>query len=92
MPSQSSEKFCGQIVTEAQLKDIMEIIETFPGSKIIGKTFRAIHDYHEIPILPAEFVDPENATGVVYSVPGHAPSFLSRTSPTAFAGTPTTIT
>ncbi len=55
-----------------QAKEV-EIIETFPGSKIIGKTFRAIHDDHEIPILPAEFVDPENATGVVYSVPGHAP-------------------
>ncbi|OQY43608.1 MAG: hypothetical protein B6240_12125 [Desulfobacteraceae bacterium 4572_87] len=30
MPSKSSEKFCGQVVTDAQLKDIMEIIETFP--------------------------------------------------------------
>ena len=30
MPSKSSEKFCGQIVTEAQLEDIIEIIETFP--------------------------------------------------------------
>jgi leucyl-tRNA synthetase len=55
-----------------QAKDV-QVLETFPGSKIIGKTFRAIHDDHEIPILPAEFVDPNNATGVVYSVPGHAP-------------------
>ncbi len=55
-----------------QAKEV-EIIDTFPGSKIIGKTFRAIHDDHEIPILPAAFVDPDNATGVVYSVPGHAP-------------------
>jgi leucyl-tRNA synthetase len=55
-----------------QAKDV-KILETFPGSQIIGKTFRAIHDDHEIPILPAEFVDPNNATGVVYSVPGHAP-------------------
>ena len=30
MPPKSSEKFCGQVVTEAQLKDITEIIETFP--------------------------------------------------------------
>ncbi len=30
MPSKPSEKFCGQIVTESQLKDIIEIIETFP--------------------------------------------------------------
>ncbi|NHI89441.1 MAG: leucine--tRNA ligase [Candidatus Thorarchaeota archaeon] len=51
----------------------VEVLETFSGSKIIGKKFRAIHDEHEIPILPAEFVDVNNATGVVYSVPGHAP-------------------
>ncbi len=55
-----------------QAKEV-EIIEKFPGSKIIGKSFRAIHDGHDILILPADFVDPDNATGVVYSVPGHAP-------------------
>ena len=26
-----------------------------------------------LPILPATFVDPSNGTGVVYSVPAHAP-------------------
>ncbi|MGY5858353.1 MAG: leucine--tRNA ligase, partial [Candidatus Thorarchaeota archaeon] len=57
---------------QLQAKEV-EIIETFPGAKIIGKYFNAIHDSHKIPILPAEFVDPKNATGVVYSVPGHAP-------------------
>ncbi|MFX0107191.1 MAG: leucine--tRNA ligase [Candidatus Hodarchaeota archaeon] len=51
----------------------VEVLETFSGSKIIGKYFGAIHDDHKIPILPAEFVDVDNATGVVYSVPGHAP-------------------
>jgi leucyl-tRNA synthetase len=55
-----------------QAKEI-EVLDTFPGSKIIGKNFKAIHDGHDIPILPAEFVDVNNATGVVYSVPGHAP-------------------
>ena len=55
-----------------QAKDV-KVLETFLGSKIIGKSFNAIHDNHEIPILPADFVDPNNATGVVYSVPGHAP-------------------
>jgi len=55
-----------------QAKEV-EVIESFKGSKIIGKDFKAIHDGHKIPILPAEFVDPNNATGVVYSVPGHAP-------------------
>ncbi|MFX1559911.1 MAG: leucine--tRNA ligase, partial [Promethearchaeota archaeon] len=51
----------------------IEIIETFPGSRIIGKTFNAIHDNSSHLILPAEFVDVNNATGVVNSVPGHAP-------------------
>ncbi|NWF96640.1 MAG: leucine--tRNA ligase [Candidatus Thorarchaeota archaeon] len=55
-----------------QAKDV-EVLETFPGSKIVGKSFRAVHNEHEMPILPADFVDPNNATGVVYSVPGHAP-------------------
>ena len=55
-----------------QAKEV-EILETFPGSKIIGKSFQAIHDDRKILILPAEFVDPNNASGVVYSVPGHAP-------------------
>lgn len=27
----------------------------------------------KVPVLPANFVDPENATGIVYSVPSHAP-------------------
>ena len=67
------------VVSEAAVKKLklqakdVEVLETFPGSKIIGKSFRAVHDEHRIPILPADFVDPDNATGVVYSVPGHAP-------------------
>ena len=55
-----------------QAKDV-EILETFSGSKIVGKSFKTVHDNRSIPILPADFVDVDNATGVVYSVPGHAP-------------------
>ena len=55
-----------------QVKDV-EILETFSGSKIVGKSFKTVHDNRNIPILPADFVDVDNATGVVYSVPGHAP-------------------
>ena len=55
-----------------QAKEV-KVLETFPGSKIVGKRFNAIHDDHEILILPADFVDVTNASGVVYSVPGHAP-------------------
>ncbi|MHA1781227.1 MAG: leucine--tRNA ligase [Candidatus Thorarchaeota archaeon] len=55
-----------------QAKEV-EILEKFPGSEVVGQKFTAIHDDHELPILPADFVDPNNATGVVYSVPAHAP-------------------
>jgi leucyl-tRNA synthetase len=48
-------------------------LETFAGSKIVGKSCQTVHDGRNIPILPADFVDVDNATGVVYSVPGHAP-------------------
>jgi leucyl-tRNA synthetase len=50
----------------------VEIIGEINGSEIIGKT--AInHDGREIPILPADFVEPEMGTGLVMSVPAHAP-------------------
>ncbi len=55
-----------------QAKEV-KILDTFPGSKIVGKSCQTIHDGRNIPILPADFVDVDNATGVVYSVPGHAP-------------------
>jgi len=67
------------VISEASVEKLklqakeVEIIKSFPGSKIIGKNFKSIHDDREIPILPAMFVDSGNATGVVYSVPGHAP-------------------
>jgi leucyl-tRNA synthetase len=42
------------------------------GSDLIGKTVS--HPMcGEVPILPAEFVDPDMATGMVMSVPAHAP-------------------
>ena len=51
----------------------VEVLERIPGSKIVGKSCKTVHDGRNIPILPADFVDVDNATGVVYSVPGHAP-------------------
>lgn len=42
------------------------------GSEIIGKHARN-HDGREIPILPADFVEPRTGTGLVMSVPAHAP-------------------
>ncbi|MDH5782569.1 MAG: leucine--tRNA ligase [Candidatus Bathyarchaeota archaeon] len=51
----------------------VEVVETFNGSQLIGKHVKNPATNQEILILPAEFVDPKNATGVVMSVPGHAP-------------------
>ncbi len=51
----------------------IEVIEEFRGEKLIGKYVTNPVTGDEIIILPAEFVDPDNATGVVMSVPAHAP-------------------
>ena len=51
----------------------VEILEKFDGKDLIGKNVKAIHNNTELPILPGAFVDTSTATGVVYSVPGHAP-------------------
>jgi len=47
--------------------------ETLRGSALIGKKVQNPATQEEVLILPADFVDPKNATGVVMSVPGHAP-------------------
>jgi leucyl-tRNA synthetase len=49
------------------------VLETFKGKELIGKEVENPANGQKILILPAEFVDPKNATGVVMSVPGHAP-------------------
>jgi leucyl-tRNA synthetase len=43
------------------------------GSEIIGKSAVAPHTDQEIPILEADFVEPAMGTGLVMSVPAHAP-------------------
>ena len=55
-----------------QLKTV-KVIEEFKGSYIVGLFAEAPILNRYIPILPARFVDPDMVTGVVYSVPGHAP-------------------
>lgn len=66
------------VVSEEGLKklrnqnfDIGEISEL--DEQIIGREAEAPLIDRKIPILPASFVDPSNATGIVYSVPSHAP-------------------
>ena len=43
------------------------------GHSLLGKMIRNPMTGDKLPILPAAFVDPNNATGVVMSVPAHAP-------------------
>lgn len=57
---------------EEQLKKA-EILEEFAGKTLIGKKCRNPVTGADVPILPAPFVEPKNATGVVMSVPAHAP-------------------
>ena len=52
-------------------KDV-KITGDMPGSEIVGRTATG-HDGREIPVLPAGFVDPGMGTGLVMSVPAHAP-------------------
>jgi leucyl-tRNA synthetase len=51
----------------------IEVKRSFQGKILIGKTFQNPITKAKFPILPGWFVDPKTATGVVYSVPAHAP-------------------
>jgi leucyl-tRNA synthetase len=51
----------------------VSIISEHKGRDFIGKTLRNPLTDHEFPILPATFVDPSAGSGVVMSVPSHAP-------------------
>ncbi|MFW6265756.1 MAG: leucine--tRNA ligase, partial [Halanaeroarchaeum sp.] len=47
--------------------------ETFTGDRLVGTTVTNPVTGDAVLILPADFVDPDNATGVVMSVPAHSP-------------------
>jgi len=51
----------------------VEVKRAFKGKELIGRTFTNPVTKEQFPILPGWFVDPKTATGVVYSVPAHAP-------------------
>jgi leucyl-tRNA synthetase len=55
-----------------QNKDI-EILEKLKGVDFIGKKVKSVDGTRDLLILPGDFVDNSVATGVVYSVPAHAP-------------------
>lgn len=54
-------------------KKKVSVIRRFKGKELIGKKFKSPVSDVELLILPGPFVDPRCATGVVYSVPAHAP-------------------
>ncbi|MGI0090374.1 MAG: leucine--tRNA ligase, partial [Nitrososphaerales archaeon] len=50
------------------------LVKTLRGRELIGKSVaHPLKAGETLPVLPATFVDPKNGTGVVYSVPAHAP-------------------
>jgi len=51
----------------------VQVKRSFKGKELIGKTFQNPITKETFPVLPGWFVDPKTATGVVYSVPAHAP-------------------
>lgn len=50
-----------------------EVLEEMDGTRLIGERVKNPINSNELLILPASFVDPDFGTGVVYSVPSHAP-------------------
>ena len=51
----------------------VSIISEIHGSDLIGKSVYDQLRKQHIPIFPASFVDPDNGTGIVMSVPAHSP-------------------
>lgn len=51
----------------------VDVLESFRGKELLGKYVTNPATNKKVPILPAQFVDPGNVTGVVMSVPSHAP-------------------
>ena len=54
-------------------REAVEGSEEIEGSYFVGKNVKEPMKGREIPVLSAGFVDPDVGTGVVYSVPAHAP-------------------
>ncbi len=54
-------------------RDNVKVLEKIKGSHLVGKTAINPITGKEIPVLGASFVDEDTATGVVMSVPAHAP-------------------
>lgn len=57
---------------ENQLKKVT-VKQRMMGEELLGRYCKAPMVNREVPILPASFVNTSDVTGVVYSVPAHAP-------------------
>ena len=55
------------------LEKKIEVIGDVSGSDFVGQSAKAPHNSDSIVILPASFVKSDNGTGIVMSVPAHAP-------------------
>ncbi|WP_115863200.1 leucine--tRNA ligase [Halorussus litoreus] len=55
-----------------QERDV-EVLEEFTGERLVGERVTNPVTQHDVLVLPADFVDADNATGVVMSVPAHSP-------------------
>ncbi len=56
-----------------QIGEIKTLNEKIPGKDLVGNTCIIPETNREIPILSGVFADPNVATGIVMSVPAHAP-------------------
>lgn len=63
---QAAGKLCEQRTCVSVGRELM-------GSSLVGRWVTNPVNGRRVPILPADFVHPDNATGVVMSVPAHAP-------------------
>ncbi|MEA2076214.1 MAG: leucine--tRNA ligase [Euryarchaeota archaeon] len=54
-------------------REDVEVLEELEGKYLLWKRAKELVNDREIPIFPASLVDEDVGTGVVYSVPAHAP-------------------
>jgi leucyl-tRNA synthetase len=54
-------------------REEVEVLDEIESGYFTGKKVKELVEGREIPVFPASFVDADVGTGVVYSVPAHAP-------------------
>ncbi len=50
----------------------VQYVRDVPSDEIVASEFQVPFSSEKVGVLKAEFVDPDNGTGIVYSVPGHS--------------------